>query len=360
MTNLWLIPASNPLATANLALSMENEIDIEIRHALRERGVEQKYAWGAQRGTNDSNLSIYRAMQAGDICLFYTADQREVDEPIKAYRWAARITELLEDHTVADQVWPPRQPGESFELMYFLTTPVKIYITTEQLSLLLTERGEKYASPPKGFMKLDQKNLDFVSNKYGSPEGFLTYVLTHHAEEDAPVEDYPDVVLASSLSGAVPIFVDDLLSVKKKSNKGKSAVVAQRRSKCSKEVGDEAELYILDLLRDGRVPGVIATQIRHVADQKVGWDIQYQDEHDNLVKVEVKGSTASKLSNFELTINELNCLKEHANLYHFYLVGGCRSTSRRVQIIKDMAKRLSDNAAMASPITFRVELLESC
>lgn len=359
MTNLWLIPASNPLATENLALSMENEIDIEIRHELRERGIEQHYAWGAQRGTNDSNISIYKAMQAGDICLFYTADQRDIDEPIKAYRWAARITETLEDHAVADQVWPPRKPGESFELMYFLTTPVKIYITTAQLSLLLTERGDKYASPPKGFMKLDQKNLDFVCHKYGSPEGFLTYVLTHHAEEDAPVDDYPAVALSSSLAGAVPIFVNDLLSVKKKSKKGKNTVVAQRRSKCSKEVGDEAELYILDLLRDGKVPGVIATQIRHVADQKVGWDIQYQDEHDNLVKVEVKGSTASKFNNFELTINELNCLKEHTNLYHFYLVGGCRSTSRRIQIIKDMAKRLANKEALASPITFRVELLES-
>ncbi|NMY75631.1 DUF3883 domain-containing protein [Pseudomonas sp. WS 5071] len=358
MTNLWLIPASNPLATTNLALSMENEIDIEIRHALRERGIEQRYAWGAQRGTNDSNLSIYRAMQAGDICLFYTADQREVDEPLKAYRWAARITDLLEDHSVADQVWPPEQPGKSFELMYFLTTPVKIYITTEQLSLLITKHGEKYASPPKGFMKLDQRNLDFVRHKYGSPEAFLTHVLTDHGEEDAPVEDYPDVALASSLSTVAPIFVDDLLSVKTKS-KGKSSVVAQRRSKLSKEVGDEAELYILELLREGRVPGVIATQIQHVADQKVGWDIQYYDEHDNLVKVEVKGSTASKFSNFELTINELNCLKEHANLYHFYLVGGCRSTSRRVQIIKDMAKRLADNNAVASPITFRLELLES-
>jgi hypothetical protein len=360
MTNIWLIPASNPLATANLARSMENEIDIEIRHALRERGVEQRYAWGAQRGINASNLSIYRAMQAGDVCLFYTADQREVDEPVKAYRWAATITELLEDQTVADQVWPPEQEGGSFELMYFLTTPVKIYITPEQLSLLLTEHGEKYASPPKGFMKLDQKNLDFVCDKYGSPERFLTHVLTHNAEEDASVEDYPDLAFASSLSDAAPAFVDDLLLVKKKSSKGKSSVVAQRRSRCSKEVGDEAELFILELLREGKVPGVMATEIQHVADQKVGWDIQYYDEHYNLVRVEVKGSTASKFSNFELTINELNCLTEHANLYHFYLVGGCRSASRRVQIIDDMAKRLAENGAVASPITFRLELLESC
>lgn len=71
-----------------------------------------------------------------------------------------------------------------------------------------------------------------------------------------------------------------------------------------------------------------------------------------------EGSTASKFRNFELTINGLNCLKEHADLYHFYLVGGCRSKSRRTQIIT-MAERLAKNQVAASPITFRIELLES-
>jgi hypothetical protein len=337
---------------------MENEIDIEIRHALRDLGVRQQYAWGAQRGTNDSNVSIYEAMQAGDICLFYTADQREVDEPVKAYRWAARITETFPNQAIADQIWPPRRPGESFELMYFLTTPVKIYITTEELAVLLTEHGEKYASPPKGFMKLNQDNLDFLSQKYGSPEGFLAYVLTNHAEEDAPLEEYPESSLTVTSSEAPPSFVSNLLSVKKETKKGKNTVVRQRRSKHSKVVGDEAELYILKLLRDGIVPGVVATNVDHVADQKVGWDIQYTDEWGNLVKVEVKGSTAKKFSNFELTINELNCLMEHTDLYHFYLVGGCMSESRQIQIIKDMAARLIKNHASASPITFRVELLQ--
>lgn len=69
------------------------------------------------------------------------------------------------------------------------------------------------------------------------------------------------------------------------------------QSKALKEVGDEAELYVLDLLRNGNVPGVIATNVEHVADQKVGWDIYYTDEKGNFLKVEVKGSSASKFSN---------------------------------------------------------------
>lgn len=212
---------------------MENEIDIEIRHKLRERGIEHQYAWGAQRGSNDSNVSIYRAMQAGDINLFYTAVQRDIDEPIKAYRSVARITEKLENQAVADQVWPPKQPGESFELMYFLTIPVKIYIATEQL---LTEHGEKYASPPKGVHEVRSENLDFVSHKYGSHEGFFTYVLTQLAEEGAPFEEYPGVALTSSLTDTTLTFVNDLLSVKKTRNKDKSTVVAQCRAKHSKKL----------------------------------------------------------------------------------------------------------------------------
>ncbi|UXJ50809.1 DUF3883 domain-containing protein [Pseudomonas citronellolis] len=356
--NIWLIPASNQLATENLGRSMENKIDIEIRHALRKRGIDYDYAWGAQRGTNDSNVSIYNAMQAGDICLFYTADQREIDEPIKAYRWASRITHTLMDAELANQVWPPRDSSAPFELMYFLTTPVKVFITTDELSLLLTQSGEKYASPPKGFMKLDAKNLDFVVSRYGSAEGFLTHVLTHYAEEDAPIEEYTAIEQQPDPVDLVPAFVDDLLAIKKVQAKGKGTLVQQRRSRRSKEVGDEAELYILNLLRQGKVPNVTASNVLHVADQKLGWDIEYSDKHGNRIKVEVKGSVAGRFSNFELTINELNCLKEHGNRYHLYLVGGCKSGTPKVQVITDMADRLARGAAAASPITFRIELLE--
>lgn len=358
MTNIWLIPASNPLATQNLARSMENEIDIEIQHTLLSVGIHQQYAWGAQRGTNDSNVSIYNSMQPGDICLFYTADQREIDEPVKAYRWAACITEKLDDQTIGDQIWPPERPGESFSLIYFLTTPVKIYIPKEELAVLLTEHGEKYASPPKGFMKLNAENLDVVSQRYGSPEGFLTHVLTHYAQEDPPLEVYPQLAAAAGADNVIATFVNDLLAIKKPKKSGQATVVPQRRSKQSTLIGDKAEKYVLALLKEGLVPGVIARDPRYVGNEKPGWDIQYTNENDDLVKVEVKGSTASKFSSFEVTVNELNCLKEHTILYHFYLVAGCMSQDRKVQIITDMAERLNNSHASASPITYRMELLE--
>ncbi|MEW6178178.1 MAG: DUF3883 domain-containing protein [Pseudomonadota bacterium] len=358
-TNLWLIPASNKLATKNLARSMENEIDIEIRHDMQERGINQAYAWGAMRGKNDKNVPLHTAMQPGDVCLFYTADRREVDEPVKAYRWAARITQTLQNQQLADMVWPPEVPGASFELMYFLTTPVKVFITTEQMSSLLTASGEKYADAPKGFMRLADENLAYVNSVYGSPAGFLRYVLANYAEEDAPTDVYPEMASQIASAEVTTSFVDDLLTARKKQKvKGKDSVVPQRRSKRSKEVGDEAELYVLDLLRDGQVPGVTAKNVEHVADQKVGWDIQYVDELGRRVMVEVKGSTATRFGNFELTINELNCLHQHGDKYHFYLVGGCKSKTRKVQVITDMAERLTLEKAKASPITFRVELIE--
>lgn len=358
--NLWLIPASNDLATENLGRSMENEIDIEIRQTMQERGMNQEYAWGAMRGKNDNNVPLHRAMQPGDVCLFYTADKRDIDEPVKAYRWAARITQTLDDKKLADMVWPPEKPGESFELMYFLSTPVKIFITREQMSSLLTLDGDKYADAPKGFMRLSDENLAYVNSVYGSAAGFLGYVLANHAEEDAPSDDYPELTFQIAPAEVSTSFVDDLLTVrKKKTSKGKNSVVPQRRSKRSKEVGDEAELFVLDLLRNNEVPDVKATNVEHVADQKVGWDIQYVNEQGQRVMVEVKGSTATRFGNFELTINELNCLNEHHSRYHFYLVGGCKSKTRKVQIITDMAERLAKNQATASPITFRVELTET-
>lgn len=92
MTNLWLIAASNPLATENLAHSMENEIDIEIRHKLRERGIEQQYAWEPNEAPMTPMFRYTGRCKRG---AFACSTQRikETSMNYEGYRWVARITE---------------------------------------------------------------------------------------------------------------------------------------------------------------------------------------------------------------------------------------------------------------------------
>lgn len=267
----------------------------------------------------------------------------------------------IEDQQLADQIWPPfgKEP-ESFPLIYFITPPVKVFITTEKIPTILSANGaDYYGRGPNGFMNLRAENFDYVMERFGSVEGLMNFVLNNFGQEDPSESDYPELFSQPETSEVSVAFVDDLLAEKKPGTKGKkSSTVPQRRSKQSKVVGDMAEHFVCQLLSDASIPNVKATQVKHVADQKLGWDIEYRNELGELVRVEVKGSTAPKFSSFELTINELNALQEHKEGYHFYLVGSCMSNSRKVQIITDMAERLACNQANTTPLTFRLELQE--
>lgn len=359
---IWLIPASDNIATQNLSRSLENEIDIEVRQSMLEKELPFQYAWGARLGKNGSNRNGFLRMSAGDICFFYTADKRDPDEPKKAYRWIARILDTTEDQQLADQIWPPSgEEPESFPLIYFITPPVKIFLTTEEIPSVLSANGADYfGRGPNGFMNLRDENFDYVMARFGSAQGLMSFVLSNFGQEDPPEAEYPELFSQPEVGEVSVTFVDDLLSVKKSKGKTRQpgATVPQRRSKQSKVVGDKAEHFVLQLLVDGKIPDVSARNVIHVAEQKRGWDIEYEDEQGNIVRVEVKGSTAPRFSNFELTINELNSLYEHKGMYHFYLVGSCMSGDRKVQVITDMAERLSSQQATTSPLTFRLELQE--
>ncbi|VVP47443.1 hypothetical protein PS896_05183 [Pseudomonas fluorescens] len=354
---IWLIPASDDIATQNLSRSMENEIDVNIRQSMLAKALPYKYAWGARLGKNASNRNDFKRMSAGDICFFYTADRREADEPKKAYRWIARILGTTEDQELADDIWPPfgKKP-ESFPLIYFITPPVKILITTGDISSIISASGKDYHGGPNGFMSVRNENFDYIMGRFGSVERLMSFVLKNFAQEDPLESEYPELFSNLKTDEVKVVFVDDLLAVKKPSLKGKNSRISQRRSKQSKLIGDMAEHFVYHLLLNGGVPSVNASQVEHVADQKLGWDIQYNNEYGDLIRVEVKGSTAPKFNNFELTINELNSLQQHTSNYHFYLVGSCMSESRKVQVITDMASRISGKKATAVPLIFRLEL----
>jgi len=68
--NIWLIPASDDLATQNIPRSLESEIGVEVRQSMLAKGLSYKYAWGARLGKNDSNRRDFQRMSAGDICFF--------------------------------------------------------------------------------------------------------------------------------------------------------------------------------------------------------------------------------------------------------------------------------------------------
>lgn len=347
---------------------MEGEIDAAIRLKMQEKGFSFRFAWGAKLGKGKSNRRKFDRMEIGDLCLFYTADQRDADEPRNAYRWLAKILGKTDDQALADEIWPPHptQP-DSFPLIYFLTEPIRILLPAEQLSGLLDPDVQKYREGQRGFTTLAPENADYVNERFGSVAG-LMQALLKYAQEDPPSADYPE--LYQPLSPAMDFvpaeaieFSNTLLATVTQDapdRKWKPIYSPSRRSRQAKATGDKAELLIYRLLQEGKIKNVTAREVKHVAHEKLGWDIEYTNPDGEKVCVEVKGSAADRFSNFELTQNELDKLHEHKDHYHFYLVANCLSSQPVIQIIDDMAERLARQSAQVTALTYRLELLKPC
>ncbi len=362
---VWLIPASDPQSTRNIARSMESEIDAAIRLSMQAQGLNFRFAWGAKQGHGKKNRSQFSRMEIGDLCLFYTADQRSADEPRTAYRWMAKILGKADDLALADRIWPPNPTEpESFPLIYFLTEPVRIHLPAEQLSALLDPEGVKYREGQRGFTTLAPENAEYVNQRFGSVAG-LMQALLDYAQEDPPAGDYPELyqplspTMDATPTESVQFSTTLLVTVtSKEPNMKKKAIYSpSRRSRQAKETGDKAELLVYRLLQEGKIKNVTASDVQHVAQEKRGWDIEYTNPDGETVCVEVKGSATDRFYNFELTQNELEQLHQHKDRYHFYLVANCLSPHPVIQIIDDMAERLARQSAQVTALTYRLELL---
>ncbi|WP_447042566.1 DUF3883 domain-containing protein [Vreelandella sp. H-I2] len=363
MNSIWIVPASDGPATENLPRSLAEGFASDIKASAINKGFDSDYAWGAKLGSG-KNKTFHNQMQKGDLCLFYTADQQSPDEKKKAYRWLAKIEDKTDDPELAEAIWKPGKSGENFSLIYFLTKPLKIYLETDQLSALLTTNNSAYYDAPKGLAPIKRNEvIEYIGDQYGSFDGFANHIAKNYALESPDEEIYPQFYNASSSlepsTNNYTITNDLLKAIFKEGTNERKAAYSTRRSSESKKIGDEAELFVYNLLKDGKIDLVKTETVKNVASEKVGWDIQYENESGDLVKVEVKGTVGKQFLNFEITQNELEKLSDPANLYHIYLVAGCRNDNKKIQIIYNIRDLISTGQVTCTPLTHRLELIGS-
>src|SRR5438270_13526460 len=119
---LWLVPASDPPATANLPKTLSQPISNERKQRAGLTDGYQ-YAWGARSGVkNDVTLE---KLGPGDVCLFYTADS-----PRKQYNWVAEVAEVRESPELSQALWDTPE----FKWVYFLRDVRRIHLPVERLS----------------------------------------------------------------------------------------------------------------------------------------------------------------------------------------------------------------------------------
>jgi hypothetical protein len=108
---VWLVPASDNAATANLSKTLSEPISAE-RKARGNVPDEAKFAWGAKSGPQNDGR-VLNSMQPGDLCLFYTQTPGGQG---KAYNFVATRTEATQSSQISEALWDTAD----FELVYYL------------------------------------------------------------------------------------------------------------------------------------------------------------------------------------------------------------------------------------------------
>src|SRR5438094_3614074 len=169
---LWLVPASDVPATANLPKTLSEPISNERKQRA---GLADNYqhAWGARSGVK--NDVMLEKLDPGDLCLFYTADSDR-----KQYNWAAEVAEVRKSAELSQALWD----SPDFEWVYLLRNVRKIDLTVECLSRAFAKYRENYfQQAPKGIISVDPDVVNGIVRDHGSPENWLNFLLQNQLPE---------------------------------------------------------------------------------------------------------------------------------------------------------------------------------
>ena len=130
---------------------------------------------------------------------------------------------------------------------------------------------------------------------------------------------------------------------------------AARYSRNSKLVGDRAEEIIFRYLSD-QLNEFGGKDIRWVAreGETPGWDIQYFDANDEVVAIEVKGTSASAFTSVELTEGEWNAARNLGGQYWLFLVADCLGFSPKIQAVQNPAALAVKGSFEVKPVRWRL------
>jgi len=145
--------------------------------------------------------------------------------------------------------------------------------------------------------------------------------------------------------------------VPKGNRKNKSGSPTMKRwSKDSKRIGHRAEQVVFNHLKN-TLHGNAKKSLDWPASRREspGWDIEYK-ENGCEVKVEVKGASASRLFNFEITGNEWEAARRAGQRFWLYLVANCRTKNPVIERIQGPMRMHTKGSIILRPTSFRAEL----
>lgn len=169
MTNLFLVPTTNPRARENFERTVRRRVPLgdldrlspaSLKAARAVRG--GVWAWGSKPGKEDSNVSTWSAMARGDWVLFYFDGRFPV---------CGRVVLRERSAAVAKRLWG-EDGGQTWEYMYLLDEVRQVDVPRQPLNERLAYELDSY---PRGFAR--------VNRKLGDEEGSVERLLEELAGE---------------------------------------------------------------------------------------------------------------------------------------------------------------------------------
>ncbi len=124
-------------------------------------------------------------------------------------------------------------------------------------------------------------------------------------------------------------------------------------SKQSKITGEAGERAVLKYLRENFAS---ISKLRWVAGEgeTPGWDIEYIDTHDELIRIEVKSTQSKTISAVELTANEWQAAEAHGDNYQLALVASCLTPEPKIQFVRNPFAVSQKGHIKLKPVRFQL------
>ncbi len=158
--NIWLVPATDDAATANVPKSLSKPIPPNRLAGFGLSSQTEVYAWGARPGQNNTPAVLDR-MKKGDVCLFYT---RSPDGVGRGYHWAGIVDSTRQSPELSESIWGTRD----FELIYFLGNRWPVTLPKQDINKALAYNDD-YA--PQGLMRANvgEERIDRILALFNIP-----------------------------------------------------------------------------------------------------------------------------------------------------------------------------------------------
>jgi poly-beta-hydroxyalkanoate depolymerase len=129
----------------------------------------------------------------------------------------------------------------------------------------------------------------------------------------------------------------------------------RRTSRRTKEIGDWAEQFVHDWLREH-----LSEDERSTIDwlarrgETPGWDISYTTRDGQEIAVEVKATVSARVSVIEVTANEWQAAEQRGPEYIVAIVTGAMSPHPRIALLRDPVHTAESAGIVVAPSSYRL------